>query len=90
MANSTDHTLTRSKLSTENYIFVPIKFLRQRNYYHQIMISDWNIDNMIKKSFFSGEGWFHLTDYINLQNRDPHEFQETQLQPVRIGVCLFS
>lgn len=49
---------------------------------------------MLNKSFFSDEVWFYLTGYINLQNyciwsaENPHEFRETQLHPVKVGVWL--
>lgn len=51
-------------------------------------------DNILDKSFFSDEGWFHLSGYVNSQNyriwsaENPNVIHETQLHPMKVGVWL--
>lgn len=56
-----------------------------------------NNDDVLDKTFFTDEAWFHLTGYLNSQNmriwstENPHYFRETGLHPVKIGVwCAMS
>jgi hypothetical protein len=49
-------------------------------------------DEILDITFFTDEAWFHLSGYINSQNtrvwalENPHEFKETPLHPLKIGV----
>lgn len=56
-----------------------------------------NDDDVLDKTFFTDEAWFHLNGYINAQNMrmwatdNPHFYRETTLHPVKIGVwCAMS
>lgn len=51
-------------------------------------------DNVLNKSFFTGEAWFHLSGYINKQamriwsSENPHVIVEEPLHPQKIGVWI--
>lgn len=51
-----------------------------------------NNDDVLDLTFFSDEAWFHLSGYVNSQNyrtwatENPHNFVETSLHPIKIGV----
>lgn len=53
-----------------------------------------NHDHGLDLTFYSDEAWFHLSEYINFQKsriwstKNPHEFRETPLHPIKIGVWI--
>lgn len=80
------------KISTVQEL-LPLDHNRRLEYCHWFN-NNLRDDNILNISFFSDEAWFHLTGYINAQNyriwsaENPHEFRETQLHPVKVGVWL--
>jgi hypothetical protein len=71
----------------------PLDFPRRVNYC-QWFLNHLNNNDILDKTFFSGEGWLHLSSYVNSQNmrswyaENLHKFIETPLHPQKIGVWL--
>lgn len=68
-----------------------IDFQRRITYCHWFN-ENLNDNNILDKTFFSDEAWFHLSGYINSQNyrtwatENPHNYVESHLHPLKIGV----
>lgn len=62
--------------------------------YCQWFLNNLNNDDVLDKTFFSDEAWFHLSGYLNSQNlriwgtENPNEFIETPLHPQKVGVWI--
>lgn len=63
-----------------------------RMQYCQWFLNTINNNEVLDKTFFTDEAWFHLSGYVNSQNyrtwstENPHAFVETSLHPLKIGV----
>lgn len=68
-----------------------------RDFQPRINYCNWFVDNLnndevLDITFFSDEAWFHLDGYVNSQNmrfwssENPHQFVETPLHPVKLGL----
>lgn len=70
---------------------LPPDFQRREQYCHWFN-ENLNNNNILDKTFFSDEAWFHLSGYVNSQNRriwsaeNPHVFIESPLHPQKVGV----
>ncbi len=78
--------------------------LKPADYVKRVKYCEWFlkfIENdsvlLINYTFFTDEAWFHLSGYVNSQNtrvwatKNPHEFIESSLHPLKIGVwCAIS
>lgn len=66
---------------------------RIRLNYCQWFLNNFN-DDILDRSFFSDEGWFHLSGYLNKQNMrlwasvNPNEFIQTPLHSQKVGVWM--
>ena len=60
--------------------------------YCQWFLQNMNRNEILDRTFFTDEAYFHLSGYVNSQNyrtwstENPHVFQETSLHPIKIGV----
>lgn len=72
---------------------LPIDHVTRINYC-QWFLGTINNDDVLDKSFWSDEAWFHLSGYINKQtmriwsSENPHEILETPLHSQKIGAWL--
>lgn len=75
---------------------LPPDYIR-RVAYCRFFNANLNDDDVLDKTFFTDEAWFHLNGYVNAQNmrmwatENPHYYREAALHPVKVGVwCAMS
>lgn len=96
---STVHNVLKRDLNLHPYKLQMFQELLPPDYNKRMQYCQWfneNINNneMLDKTFFSDEAWFHLNGYVNAQNmrmwsaENPHYFREATMHPVKIGVWL--
>lgn len=64
----------------------------KRRVYCNWFVNHLNNNDILDKTFFTDESWFHLTGYVNSQNMrlwsndNPHYFVESGLHPLKVGI----
>ena len=98
----TAHAAVRKALSLYPYRVTCQHELKDTDFEKRLQFCHWfkehlNEDEMLDKTFFSDEAWFHLSGYVSSQNsrvwssENPHEFVEKPLHSLKVGVwCAMS
>lgn len=79
------------------YKVTVVQRLQPLDYGKRVTFCNWfnqnlNKDDVLDKTFFSDEAWFHLSGYVNSQNyrtwatENPNQFVETNLHPIKVGI----
>nr|XP_008198792.1 PREDICTED: uncharacterized protein LOC103314449 [Tribolium castaneum] len=94
----TCHKLLRKDLHVYPYRVQSVQELQPVDFPRRLQYCQWFLDNiannneLLEKTFFTDEAWFHLSGYTNSQNmriwatEHPHEIVEEPLHPEKIGV----
>lgn len=96
---STCQKVLKARLHMKPYKITSVHQLKPADYPRRVAYCQWfenhiNNNRILDLSFFSDEAWFHLSGYVNSQNfrfwstENPHEFEETPLHSVKVGVWL--
>lgn len=99
LKKSTLHNVLKQDIGMHPYKVQMFQELLPPDYDKRIQYCQWFTENLnnndvLNKTFFSDEAWFHLNGYINAQNmrmwgtENPHYFREATMHPVKIGVWL--
>lgn len=96
------HNALRKTLKLHPYKISCYHELKEADYEKRVQFCRWfrqflDNDDVLNKTFFSDEAWFHLSGYVNSQNYrhwssdNPHEFIEKPLHSIKTGVwCAMS
>lgn len=99
LSYGTCHGIVKKKLHFYPYKITVLQELHQPDFQKRVDYCNWfngNLrdNNMLDKTFFSDEAWFHLSGYVNSQNyrtwsaENPHVYQEAPLHPLKVGVWI--
>ena len=96
LSHFTCNQILRKDLGLYPYRLTSVQQLLPTDYPTREEFSRWFLatmtDDILNRTFFSDEAWFHLSGYVNSQNmrmwsaENPHFFVETPLHPQKIGV----
>ncbi len=96
------HNAVRKNLKLHPYKVTCYHELKEADYEKRVQYCRWfrqliGDDDVLNRTFFSDEAWFHLSGYVNSQNSrhwstdNPNQFIETPLHSIKIGVwCAMS
>lgn len=92
----TCHKALTKRLHLHPYKVTVVQELHPLDYGKRVRYCEWfneNVnDDLLDQTFFTDEAWFHLSGYVNSQNyrtwatENPHNFVETSLHPIKVGV----
>ncbi|RZC38174.1 hypothetical protein BDFB_015132, partial [Asbolus verrucosus] len=99
LSYGTCQKILKNDLHFHSYKITVVQELFPRDFGIRLEYCHWflnhlNNNNTLDLTFFTDEGWFHLSGYINKQNmriwsaENPHEFVQSPLHPEKIGVWL--
>lgn len=95
----TCHKALRKNLNMYSYKVTVVQKLYPHDYQQRVRYCQWfnenlNNNDVLDLTFFTDEAWFHLSGYVNSQNyrtwstENPHEFVETELHPLKVGIWI--
>ncbi|CAH1107732.1 unnamed protein product [Psylliodes chrysocephalus] len=95
----TSHKILKKNLSMHPYKVSVLQQLFPGDFVKRMEYCQWfneqlNDNNLLDRSFFTDEAWFHLSGYVNSQNyrtwatENPHSFVEISLHPIKVGIWI--
>lgn len=96
LSTSTCQKILKKDIHLYPYRLQSVQQLHEPDYPQRVEYCQWFLNtldyNLLEKTFFTDEAWFHLNGYVNSQNmrlwssEKPNFIEETPLHPQKLGV----